>query len=108
MVITKIQEYKEITQEMIKCTEDEFRVNELLNKRQLIIDSITSQEDLKHFRFLYSEHKVYELDNKLKELLEKRLVDAKAEILEQRKKRVANSAYTKVNRSGVSLFSKQG
>ena len=96
---------------MIYAIENELdyqhKVAELLDKRQVIIDSFTTNEEVIQFRVLYKDYEVAILDNQLRDLLTKELNQTKTDILEQKKKRIANSAYSKVNREGLNLFSKQ-
>ena len=47
------------------------------------------------------------LDNQLRDLLIKELNQAKTDIINQKKKKAANFAYSKVNREGFNLFSTQ-
>lgn|SRR5699024_2741999 len=107
----KIEAYKELTIQMIYAIENELdyqhKVAELLDKRQVIIDSFTTNEEVIQFRVLYKDYEVAILDNQLRDLLTKELNQTKTDILEQKKKRIANSAYSKVNREGLNLFSKQ-
>ena len=107
----KIELYKELTLEMINVMNKEGdyqdKIAELLDKRQAIIDSFISNEDVIQFRVLYRDYDIAKLDNELKELLTEELNKTKTDIIEQKKKRIANSAYSKVNREGLNLFSKQ-
>lgn len=107
----KIELYKELTLEMISIMNKEGdyqdKIAELLDKRQVIIDSFTTSEDVIQFRVLYRDYDITSLDNELKELLTQELNKTKTDIIEQKKKRIANSAYSKVNREGLNLFSKQ-
>lgn len=107
----KIEAYKELTVDMINAIGSEpdyqHKVAELLDKRQVIIDSFTTTEEVIQFRVLYRDYEVGTLDNQLRDLLTKELNQTKTDIIEQKKKRIANSAYSKVNREGLNLFSKQ-
>ena len=107
----KIEDYRKYTFEMIDVIGKEhnyqFRVAELLDKRQSIIDSFSTSEELAEFRRLYNSFDIKALDDELKELLTNELNKTKHDIIEHKKQRVANNAYTKVNRVGFNLFSKQ-
>lgn len=107
----KLEEYKKYTIDMINSINSEpnyqYKVAELLEKRQLIIDSFISNDDIVRFRRLYNEYNIATLDDELKDLLTNELNKTKHNIIEQKKQRVANSAYTRVNREGFNLFSKQ-
>lgn len=107
----KIILYKEITEEMIlflrTVPDSQDEIARLLDKRQDILNSLESTDELIQFRDMYREHKISELDDILKELLTRELNKTKIDILEQKKQRIANSAYTKVNREGLNLFSTQ-
>lgn len=106
-----IDEYRTYTVEMINSIGKESdypqKIAEILDKRQTIIDSLSSDEELFEFRRLYDKFSLKSLDDELKDLLTKELDKTKKDIIEQKKQRVANNAYTKVNRDGFNLFSKQ-
>ena len=105
----RIEEYKKYTLEMISIigtTPDyQFKVAELLEKRQTILDSIVTSDELARFRVLYKECDLAVLDDELKTLLTNEINKTKHDIIEQKKQRVASSAYTKVNREGFNIFS---
>lgn len=108
---TKIENYKKLTIEMINnigVGEDyQDKIAILLEERQAILDSLTSEEELIEFRVLYKENSLIDLDNRLRDLLSEELSQAKTDILNQKKKKAANFAYSKVNREGFNLFSTQ-
>lgn len=105
----KINEYKNITLKMIDIIgtipDYQTKVATLLDERQAILDSVLTNEELIEFRTLYKQYGVLALDNELRDLLTKELNQAKNDILEQKKKKTANFAYSKVNREGFNLFS---
>lgn len=106
----RIEEYKKYTLDMIETIDNntpdyQYKVAELLDKRQAIIDSFLTSNEMARFRVLYREHNINALDDKLKTLLTDELNKTKDDIIEQKKKRVANSAYTKINREGFNIFS---
>ena len=107
----KIEKYKEITIKMIDSISNEIdyqnKVASLLEERQIVLDSLLTNEELIEFRVLYKEYEMVNLDNQLRDLLTRELNQAKTDILEQKKKKVANFAYSKVNREGFNLFSTQ-
>lgn len=105
----RIEEYKKYTLEMIasigNIPDYQFKVAELLEKRQSILDSFATADELARFRVLYQECNVAILDDELKSLLTNEINKTKNDIIEQKKQRVASSAYTKVNREGFNIFS---
>lgn len=107
----KIEKYKELTLKMINSigTEDDFqdKIAVMLDDRQTILDTLLSSEELIEFRVLYKEYDIVSLDNKLRDLLSQELNQAKTDVLNQKKKKAANFAYSKVNREGFNLFSTQ-
>ena len=107
----KIEKYKEITIKMIDSISNEIdyqnKVASLLEERQIVLDSLLTNEELIEFRVLYKEYEMLNLDNQLRDLLTRELNQAKTDILEQKKKKAANFAYSKVNREGFNFFSTQ-
>lgn len=107
----KIEKYKELTVEIISNIgareEYQNKIATLLDERQEILDSLSSNEELIEFRVLYKENDIISLDNELRDLLTQELNQAREDILNQKKKKAANFAYSKVNREGLNLFSTQ-
>lgn len=105
----KINEYKNATLKMVDIIgtipDYQAKVATLLDERQAILDSISTKEELIEFRTLYKQYDISVLDDKLRDLLTKELNQAKNDILEQKKKKTANFAYSKINREGFNLFS---
>ena len=105
----RIEEYKKYTLDMIEIIDStpdyQYKVAELLDKRQAIIDSFLASDEMARFRVLYEEYNLTALDDELRTLLTDELNKTKDDIIEQKKKRVANSAYTKINREGFNIFS---
>lgn len=105
----RIEEYKKYTLNMIEIIDNtpdyQYKVAELLDKRQAIIDSFLASDEMARFRVLYEEYNLTALDDELRTLLTDELNKTKDDIIEQKKKRVANSAYTKINREGFNIFS---
>lgn len=105
----RIEEYKKYTLNMIEIIDNtpdyQYKVAELLDKRQAIIDSFLASDEMARFRVLYEEYNLAALDDELRTLLTNELNKTKDDIIEQKKKRVANSAYTKINREGFNIFS---
>lgn len=106
----KFEKYKELTIEMINnigIEDNQNKIATLLEDRQSILNSLSTNEELAEFRVLYKEYNMISLDNQLRDLLIKELNQAKTDILNQKKKKAANFAYSKVNREGFNLFSTQ-
>lgn len=106
----KFEKYKELTIEMINnigIEDNQNKIATLLEDRQSILNSLSTNEELAEFRVLYKEYNMISLDNQLRDLLIKELNQAKTDILNQKKKKAASFAYSKVNREGFNLFSTQ-
>lgn len=100
--------YKNLTSEMINAiqTREDFQeyIAILLDRRQAILDDFKDKGELARFRKMYDAYEINVLDEELKELLTQELNQTKSDILEQKKKRVANNAYSKVSRDGLNIF----
>ena len=107
----KIALYKKITEDMIlilrSTSDSEEEIAKLLDERQEVLNSLKTTDELIEFREIYRQLKISELDDILKELLTRELNKTKRDILEQKRQRMASSAYRKVNKEGLNLFSTQ-
>ena len=105
----KIDIYKDLTIKMIESIGNgpdfQNKIALLLEERQAVLDSLSPDKELIEFRVLYKNEDIISLDNELRDLLTRELNQAKTDILDYKKKKAANFAYSKVNREGLNLFS---
>lgn len=105
-----IKDYENLSLEILSELEkgDEIQVALLLERRQVILDTVIRENQLMRFRMLYQEQNLTDIDNKIKLLLENQLNETREKIKEHSKKQKANNAYINSNKGNVNIFSTQG
>ena len=98
--------YKEITLDIIKCLkEDNIEdLENLFEKRQNILDEEFSNKDFKKSMI---ELGIIELDEVIKDLLNKNIIKTKLEIKKQKLSSVANNSYINFNKENLNIFNKK-
>ncbi|MGL5750143.1 MAG: flagellar protein FliT [Paraclostridium sp.] len=103
----KLEEYEKITIEIDLLLDVEYElIDGKLNKRQLILDSISEAEKLEAHK-IYFEMKLDKLDERIREKIMVNLEVVKEEIKEYRKTKMVNSMYSRNSREKLNIFSKK-
>lgn len=102
--------YKNISLDIIDILNEDDIDNEKLEynieKRQKIIDSLNSTS-LKDFKNHYKNSEIIELDNKIKSLLEEKIIEVRKELNLYRTKKSVNAVYVNMNKNNLNIFSKK-
>ncbi|CEO13956.1 Uncharacterised protein [[Clostridium] sordellii] len=100
------KEYKEISLDIIKNFEkdDSYDINELLDKRQEILDDIN---DRNLFKQIFIEEGILEIDEKIYSLLKEKIIKIKMEIKEHKKSIQANNSYFNLNKENLNILNKK-
>ena len=101
--------YKNITDDIIEMLKkDDFdSVNDILKKKQDILNKITSMKGKKEdAKILYKKLKIRETENEATELMSSRLCQIKEKLSSISKNKVASSAYTNIGKY-AKIFSKK-
>lgn len=100
------KKYKEISLDIIKNFEkdDSYDMNELLDKRQEILDNIN---DRNLFKQMLNEDGILEIDEKIHSLLKEKMIKVKIEIKEHKKSMQANNSYVNFSKEKLNIFSKK-
>ncbi len=102
--------YKNISLDIIDILNEDDIDNEKLEynieKRQKIIDSLNSNS-LKDFKNHYKNSEIIELDNKIKSLLEEKIIEVRKELNLYRVKKSVNAVYVNMNKNNLNIFSKK-
>ncbi|WP_024615667.1 flagellar protein FliT [Clostridium sp. Ade.TY] len=102
--------YKNISLDIIDILNEDDIDNEKLEynieKRQKIIDSLNS-DSLKYFKNHYKNSEIIELDNKIKSLLEEKIIEVRKELNLYRVKKSVNAVYVNMNKNNLNIFSKK-
>lgn len=102
--------YKNISLEILKILNEDDIDNEKLEynieKRQEIIDSLRN-EDLESFKNHYKNSEIIKIDNEIKILLGKKIIEVRKELNSYKTKRSVNTAYVNMNKNNMNIFSKK-
>lgn len=102
--------YKNISLYIIDILNEDDIDNEKLEynieKRQKIIESLNSNS-LKYFKNHYKNSEIIELDNKIKSLLEEKIIEVRKELNLYRTKKSVNAVYVNMNKNNLNIFSKK-
>lgn len=102
--------YKNISLDIIDILNEDDIDNEKLEynieKRQKIIDSLNSDSS-KYFKNHYKNSEIIELDNKIKSLLEEKIIEVRKELNLYRVKKSVNAVYVNMNKNNLNIFSKK-
>lgn len=101
-----VQNFNEITLEIVNCLEAENydSLDELINKRQAIIDGIDNSScDYEMFRQLCKEYKIVELNSKVNDLMAEKIDIVKTEIKKISLQKNINSNYN-INTTVDSIY----
>lgn len=105
-----IEEYKNISIEIMDILKsenvNEYELEARFIKRQEILDKST-EEELEDFRKNYRKSGIYEIDEEIKNKLQKVIGDVKKELSEYREKKAVNFAYANINKTNLNIFSKK-
>lgn len=98
--------YKQISLEIIDKLEKEdiYKISELLDKRQAILESIS---DTKLFKNILVENGIIKIDEKIYRLLKENIFKIKFEIKEHKKSKQANNSYINVSKEKLNIFNKK-
>lgn len=98
--------YKEISLDIIKNFEkdDSYDMNELLDKRQGILDRVN---DRNLFKRMLNEVGILEIDEKIHSLLKGKMIKVKMEIKEHKKSIQANNSYVNFSKEKLNIFNKK-
>lgn len=101
--------YKNISKQMIKDLEEENydSFNNLLDKRQGIIDDLVCRESIDQFKKLYKKYDLNTMDLFIKEKLDEKLEYTKKEIKEYKSKMRGNNAYSNIKKEKFNIFSQK-
>ncbi|MCC3862832.1 flagellar protein FliT [Terrisporobacter petrolearius] len=102
----KISLYKEISLQIVESLENEeiYIIEELLNKRQEILDK---QIDNNEFKFKLINEGIIDIDRKIEELLKDSMSKVKQEIKEYRLSKQVNNSYMNYNNKNLNIFNKK-
>lgn len=102
----KISLYKEISLQIVESlkNEDIFIIEELLNKRQEILDK---QIDNNEFKFKLINEGIIEIDRQIEELLKDNMSKIKQEIKEYRLSKQVNNSYMNYINKNLNIFNKK-
>ncbi|MDU6116060.1 MAG: flagellar protein FliT [Paeniclostridium sordellii] len=100
------KKYKEISLDIIKNFEkdDSYDINELLDKRQEILDNVN---DTNLFKQMLIESGIHEIDEKIHSLLKGKMIKVKMEIKEHKKSIQANNSYVNFSKEKLNIFNKK-
>lgn len=100
------KKYKEISLDIINEleTDDTYDIDELLDKRQEILDNIN---DEKLFKQMLVEDGILEIDGKIHSLLKEKIIKVKIEIKEHKKSIQANNSYVNFSKKKLNIFNKK-
>lgn len=102
--------YKNISLNIIKIlNEDDIDDDKLeynIEKRQEVINSLKGQE-LEDFKNHYKNSELMQLDNKIKILLEKKIIEFRKELNSYKTKRSINTIYVNMNKNNLNIFSRK-
>ncbi|CEP81886.1 flagellar protein FliT [Paraclostridium sordellii] len=100
------KKYKEISLDIINEleTDDTYDIDELLDKRQEILDNIN---DEKLFKQMLVEDGILEIDEKIHSLLKEKIIKVKMEIKEHKKSIQANNSYVNFSKKKLNIFNKK-
>jgi hypothetical protein len=107
MVDNKLEEYKTITEYIIKnISDNDKELNKLMDKREKLINELFKDNNinLEEVKQIYISKGLLELDNNLKYSIQEEQIKVKEEIKNIHKIKNANNAYEK-NRKINSFFS---
>lgn len=98
--------YKKISLEIIEAINNDNIdiLNELFDKRQYILDQETDKKSLKEELIKYG---IVDIDNNIKDLLNKNIDKVKTEIKEHKRSTQVNSYYIKNNKENLNIFNKK-
>lgn len=100
------KKYKEISLDIINELEadDNYDIDELLDKRQEILDNIN---DKNLFKQMLVEDGILEIDGKIQSLLKEKIIKVKIEIKEHKKSIQANNSYVNFSKKKLNIFNKK-
>lgn len=102
--------YKNISLNIIKIlNEDDIDDDKLeynIEKRQEVINSLNDRE-LEDFKKHYKDSQLLQLDNKIKSLLEKKIIEVRKELNSYKTKRSINTIYVNMNKNNLNIFSRK-
>ncbi|CEN79306.1 flagellar protein FliT [Paraclostridium sordellii] len=100
------KKYKEISLDIINEleTDDTYDIDELLDKRQELLDNIN---DEKLFKQMLVEDGILEIDEKIHSLLKEKIIKVKMEIKEHKKSIQANNSYVNFSKKKLNIFNKK-
>lgn len=98
--------YKKISLEIIEAINNDNIdiLNELFDKRQYILDQETDKKSLKEELIKYG---IVDIDNNIKDLLNKNINKVKDEIKEYKRSIQVNNSYIKNNKEILNIFNKK-
>lgn len=98
--------YKKISLEIIEAINNDNIdiLNELFDKRQYILDQENDKKSLKEELIKYG---IVDIDNNIKDLLNKNIDKVKTEIKEHKRSIQVNSYYIKNNKDNLNIFNKK-
>lgn len=103
-----LTQYRDCTLQIIDILEkDDFEsLEELIQKRQQVVDEVTKTTCMKEeMKLIYEELRLQQLQEKLKELMFKKIALAKDQFKEIAKKKTANNVYNRTGYIGANIFS---
>lgn len=102
--------YKNISLNIIKILNeddiDDDKLEHNIEKRQEVINSLDERE-LEGFRKHYKDSQLLQLDNKIKILLEKKIIEVRKELNSYKTKRSINTIYVNMNKNNLNIFSRK-
>lgn len=98
--------YKEISLEIIESINKSelYKIDELLNKRQEILENETSPQELKK---LLIDDNILDIDKNIHKLLSENIDKVKEEIREHKVSQQVNSHYSYFNKEKLNIFNKK-
>ncbi|MGG7096709.1 hypothetical protein [Clostridium sardiniense] len=102
--------YKNISLNIIKILNeddiDDGKLEHNIEKRQEVINSLDERE-LEDFKKHYKDSQLLQLDNKIKILLEKKIIEVRKELNSYKTKRSINTIYVNMNKNNLNIFSRK-
>ncbi|MBY0754669.1 hypothetical protein K5V21_04280 [Clostridium sardiniense] len=102
--------YKNISLNIIKILNeddiDDGKLEHNIEKRQEVINSLDERE-LEDFKKHYKDSQLIQLDNKIKILLEKKIIEVRKELNSYKTKRSINTIYVNMNKNNLNIFSRK-
>ncbi|GAA0071578.1 hypothetical protein UT300003_31030 [Clostridium sardiniense] len=102
--------YKNISLNIIKILNeddiDDDKLEHNIEKRQEVINSLDERE-LEDFKKHYKDSQLLQLDNKIKILLEKKIIEVRKELNSYKTKRSINTIYVNMNKNNLNIFSRK-